>query len=170
MGKLFHLTFEGLMDTNVITPEGYAELQQELDELWRKERPEVTRKVQWAASLGDRSENADYQYNKKRLREIDRRVRFLRNRLSKLRVVEYSPVQEGKAFFGAWVTLADEDDNELTFRIVGPDEIYGKNNYVSVHAPVVKACLGKSEGDEIMVRTPESTKLWEIDRICYQQP
>ena len=92
MGKLFHLTFEGLMDTNVITPEGYAELQQELDDLWRKERPEVTRKVQWAASLGDRSENADYQYNKKRLREIDRRVRFLRNRLSKLRVVEYSPV------------------------------------------------------------------------------
>ena len=64
MGKLFHLTFEGLMDTNVITPEGYAELQQELDDLWRKERPEVTRKVQWAASLGDRSENADYQYNK----------------------------------------------------------------------------------------------------------
>ena len=93
------------MDTNVVTPEGYAELQQELDQLWRKERPEVTNNVRWAASLGDRSENADYQYNKKRLREIDRRVRHLRNRLSKLRVVEYSPVQEGKAFFGAWITL-----------------------------------------------------------------
>jgi transcription elongation factor GreB len=78
------------MDTNVITPEGFAELKGELDYLWRKERPEVTKMVQWAASLGDRSENADYQYNKKRLREIDRRVRFLRNRLDKLRVVEYS--------------------------------------------------------------------------------
>src|SRR5690554_3107165 len=158
------------MATKLITREGFERLEKELDHLWRVERPETTKKVAWAASLGDRSENADYQYNKKRLREIDRRVRFLRNRLSKLRVVEYSPVQEGKAFFGAWVTLVDEDDNELTFRIVGPDEIYGKNNYVSVHAPVVKACLGKSEGDEIVVRTPESTKLWEIDRICYQQP
>ncbi|MCR8914474.1 transcription elongation factor GreB [Marinobacter panjinensis] len=156
------------MDTNVITPEGYTELQQELDYLWRKERPEVTKKVQWAASLGDRSENADYQYNKKRLREIDRRVRYLRNRLSKLRIVNYSPVQEGKAFFGAWVTLADESDDKLTFRIVGPDEIYGKKHYVSVHAPVVKACLGKSVGDEIVVRTPESTKAWEIVLINYQ--
>ena len=157
------------MDTNVITPAGYAELQQELDDLWRKERPEVTRKVQWAASLGDRSENADYQYNKKRLREIDRRVRYLRNRLSKLRVVEYSPAQEGKAFFGAWVTLVDENDDRLTFRIVGPDEIYGKKDYVSVHAPVVKACLGKSVGEEIVVRTPDSSKVWEIDEITYRQ-
>lgn len=156
------------MDTNVITPEGYAELQKELDDLWRKERPEVTKMVRWAASLGDRSENADYQYNKKRLREIDRRVRYLRNRLSTLRVVEYSPVQEGKAFFGAWVTLVDENDDKLAFRIVGPDEIYGRKNYVSVHAPVVKACLGKSIGDEVVVRAPESIKVWEIDLITYQ--
>lgn len=156
------------MDTNVITPEGYAELQKELDDLWREERPEVTKMVRWAASLGDRSENADYQYNKKRLREIDRRVRYLRNRLSQLRVVEYNAVQEGKAFFGAWVTLVDENDDKLTFRIVGPDEIYDKKNYVSVYAPVVKACLGKCVGDEAIVRTPESTKLWEIDLITYQ--
>ena len=79
------------MDSNVITPEGYAELQQELDDLWRKERPAVTKIVQWAASLGDRSENADYQYNKKRLREIDRRVRYLRKRMEALRVVSYNP-------------------------------------------------------------------------------
>jgi len=158
------------MDTNVITPEGYAELQQELDHLWRKERPEVTKIVQWAASLGDRSENADYQYNKKRLREIDRRVRFLRNRLDKLRVIEYSPVQEGKVFFGAWVTLIDEEDNTLFFRIVGPDEIYGKKNYVSVNAPVVRACLGKSVGDEVVVRTSEATKEWEIATIRYGLP
>lgn len=158
------------MDTNVITPEGYAELQQELDYLWREERPEVTKMVQWAASLGDRSENADYQYNKKRLREIDRRVRFLRNRLDKLRVIEYSPVQEGKAFFGAWVTLIDEDENSLFFRIVGPDEIYGKENYVSVNAPVVRACLGKSVGDEVVVRAPGANKEWEIETIRYGLP
>ncbi|MCL7942962.1 transcription elongation factor GreB [Marinobacter sp. ATCH36] len=158
------------MDTNVITPEGYAKLQQELDNLWRKERPEVTKKVQWAAGLGDRSENADYQYNKKRLREIDRRVRFLRNRLSKLRVIEYSPVQEGKAFFGAWVTLVDENDDQIKFRIVGADEIYGKKDYVSVNAPVVRASLGKKPGDEIIVKTPDGKKVWEIAMIKYQTP
>ena len=155
------------MDTNLITPEGYAELQKELDELWRKERPKITKIVQWAASLGDRSENADYQYNKKRLREIDRRVRFLRKRLENLRVVEYNPVQEGKVYFGAWVTLIDEDDNTLFFRIVGPDEIYGKKNYASLDAPVAKACLGKSVGDEVIVRTSESNKDWEIKTIKY---
>lgn len=155
------------MDTNVITPEGHAALKQELDQLWRQERPEVTRLVQWAASLGDRSENADYQYNKKRLREIDRRVRFLRNRLDKLSVVEYSPVQEGRAFFGAWVALVDEDGRELLFRIVGPDEIYGRKDYVSVNAPIVRACLGKVVGDEVIVRTPESVKSWDIESIRY---
>ena len=111
------------MDTNLITPEGYAELYRELDHLWRKERPKITKIVQWAAGLGDRSENADYQYNKKRLREIDRRVRFIRKRLDELRIVEYNSAQEGKVFFGAWVTLMDVDDNTLVFRIVGPDEI-----------------------------------------------
>lgn len=158
------------MDTNVITREGHEELKKELDYLWREERPMVTKKVQWAASLGDRSENADYQYNKKRLREIDRRVRYLRQRLSKLRVVDYSPAQEGKAFFGAWVTLVDDDDHTLSFRIVGVDEIYGKKNYVSVNAPIVRACLGKSEGDEIVVKTPDSEKYWEIEKISYQPP
>ena len=158
------------MDTNVITPEGYAELQQELDHLWRKERPEITKLVQWAASLGDRSENADYQYNKKRLREIDRRVRFLRSRLDKLRVVEYNSVQEGKVFFGAWVTLIDKNDNTLFFRIVGPDEIYGKKDYVSVNAPVARACLGKSAGDEVIVRTSEDGKKWEIVTVRYGSP
>ncbi len=158
------------MDTNLITPEGYAELQKELDELWRKERPKITKIVQWAASLGDRSENADYQYNKKRLREIDRRVRFLRKRLENLRVVEYNPVQEGKVYFGAWVTLIDEDDNTLFFRIVGPDEIYGKKNYASLEAPVARACLGKGVGDEVIVRTPETSKVWEIERIKYDKP
>jgi transcription elongation factor GreB len=157
------------MDTNVITPEGYAQLKQELDDLWRKERPEVTKIVQWAASLGDRSENADYQYNKKRLREIDRRVRYLRKRIDELRVVEYNSVQEGKAFFGAWVTLIDENDDVLNFRIVGADEIYDKKDYVSVNAPVVRACLGKSVGDEVTVVTSEASKIWEIQNIQYKK-
>ena len=158
------------MESDVITPEGFAELQQELDDLWRRERPEVTKIVQWAASLGDRSENADYQYNKKRLREIDRRVRFLRKRLEILRVIEYDPVQEGKAFFGAWVTLVDEDENTLSFRIVGPDEIYGKNKYVSVNAPVARVCIGKRVGDDVIVNTLKGHKDWEIQFIDYKDP
>lgn len=158
------------MDSDVITPEGYAELQQELDNLWRKERPAVTKIVQWAASLGDRSENADYKYNKGRLREIDRRVRFLRQRLEKLRVVEYNPVQEGKAFFGAWVTLADDNDKTLTFRIVGPDEIYGKKDFASVNAPVARACIGKSAGDDVVVSTSDGNREWQIQLINYRQP
>lgn len=155
------------MDNNVITPEGYAKLKQEHDHLWHEERPKITKIVQWAASLGDRSENADYQYNKKKLREIDSRLRFLRSRLDKLQVVEYNPVQEGKVFFGAWVTLTDEDDNTLFFRIVGPDEIYSKKNYASVNAPVARACLGKSEGDEIVVQTSTTHKEWVITTIKY---
>ena len=156
------------MDTNIITPEGLVELQQELDYLWKKERPEITKKVQWAASLGDRSENADYQYNKKRLREIDHRVRFLRKRIELLRVVKYNPVQEGKVFFGAWVTLIDENEATLFFRVVGPDEIYGKENYVSVNAPVFRACAGKSVGDEVIVESSDTKKRWEIKSIKYE--
>ncbi len=157
------------MNTDVITPEGYAKLQQELDDLWRKERPEVTKIVKWAASLGDRSENADYKYNKGRLRQIDRRVRFLRKRLEALKVVEYNPVQEGKAFFGAWVTLIDEFDNTLCFRIVGPDEIYGRDNYASVNSPVARVCIGKSVGDDVVVSTNETKKEWEIQFIEYRK-
>lgn len=158
------------MNADVITPEGYARLKQELDELWRKERPEITKIVQWAASLGDRSENADYKYNKGRLREIDRRVRFLRKRLEDLRVVEYNPVQEGKAFFGAWVTLVDDEDNTLCFRIVGVDEIYGHKNYASVNSPIARACIGKSVDEDIVVNTQDSKRQWLIKSIDYREP
>ncbi len=156
------------MKTNLITREGFDQLQQELDFLWRTERPEVTRKVTWAASLGDRSENADYQYNKKRLREIDRRVRYLRKRLESVRIVDYAESQEGRVFFGAWVTLVDEDDTELTFRIVGPDEIYERKDCVSIDAPIARACLKKEPGDEVLVRTPVAEKTWYIERIWYE--
>lgn len=155
------------MATNLITEAGYQSLKDELDWLWREERPEITRKVTWAASLGDRSENADYQYNKKRLREIDRRVRYLRKRIEDLRVVPYSPAQEGKVFFGAWVTIVNDDDERKKFRIVGGDEIYDKKDFISIDSPMARACIGKNLGDEIVVRTPTGDAYWEVLEIEY---
>ncbi len=156
------------MKTNLITREGHEKLKEELDFLWRKERPEVAQKVNWAASLGDRSENADYHYNKRRLREIDRRVRYLRKRLEEVRVVDYDPCQEGKVFFGAWVELVDDDDNRLQFRIVGVDEIYGRNDYVSIDAPIVRASLKKEVDDEVLVTTRSGKKTWYVSKLWYE--
>ncbi|BAX54498.1 Transcription elongation factor GreB [Photobacterium damselae subsp. piscicida] len=156
------------MKTNLVTREGYNKLKAELDYLWREERPEVTKKVTWAASLGDRSENADYQYNKKRLREIDRRVRYLRKRLEIMQVVDYSPQQDGKVFFGAWVEIENEEGETLTLRIVGPDEIYGRKDYISIDSPMARALLKKEVDDEAIVQTPLGQKLWFINAIRYQ--
>lgn len=156
------------MKANLITAAGFDKLRQELDWLWREERPEVTKKVTWAASLGDRSENADYQYNKKRLREIDRRVRFLRKRLEELRVVEYSPEQEGKVYFGAWVRVENEAGETLEFKIVGSDEIYGARQVISIDSPMARALLGKRVDDEAVVSTPTGKVIWVIDSIRYQ--
>lgn len=158
------------MKTNLITQEGYDSLKKELDYLWRTERREVTKKVAWAASLGDRSENADYKYNKQRLREIDRRVRYLRKRLADIRIVNYDPCQEGKVFFGAWVSLVDDEGEVLTFKIVGPDEIYGRSDYVSIDAPIARASLKKGIDEEVFVKTALSEKLWYIESICYDKP
>ncbi|MFY8273804.1 transcription elongation factor GreB [Pseudoalteromonas sp. SSDWG2] len=155
------------MKTKLITRKGYQQLQSELDHLWRTERPEVTKKVAWAASLGDRSENADYQYNKKRLREIDRRVRYLQKRLDELRIVDYSPEQEGKVFFGAFVEVEDENGETLNFQIVGPDEIYDNKGVVSIDAPMARALLKKEVDDEAWVSTPSGRKVWYINRISY---
>jgi transcription elongation factor GreB len=157
------------MKTPLITPEGYQKLQKELDELWRKERPEVTKIVTWAASLGDRSENADYQYNKRRLREIDRRVRFLRKTLERVKVVEYHPAQEGKVYFGAWVTLEDDEGETLIFRIVGGEEIYGTENYISIDSPMARACIGKEVDDDVYVPLPNGKKHWVITDIQYEK-
>ncbi|HIF9220020.1 TPA: transcription elongation factor GreB [Photobacterium damselae] len=156
------------MKTNLVTREGYNKLKAELDYLWREERPEVTKKVTWAASLGDRSENADYQYNKKRLREIDRRVRYLRKRLEIMQVIDYSPQQDGKVFFGAWVEIENEEGETLTLRIVGPDEIYGRKDYISIDSPMARALLKKEVDDEAVVQTPLGQKLWFINAIRYQ--
>ncbi|RUO26752.1 transcription elongation factor GreB [Aliidiomarina minuta] len=155
------------MKTNLITAEGYQKLQAELDHLWRKERPETTQKVSWAASLGDRSENADYKYNKQRLREIDRRIRFLRKRLEQVRVVEYDVRQQGKVFFGAWVRVEDDEGQQLSFKIVGPDEIYGRKDYISIDSPMARALLKKEVDDEATVATPSGNKTWYINEITY---
>lgn len=157
------------MKTNLVTRKGFELLQQELNQLWKIDRPETTKKVSWAASLGDRSENADYQYNKKRLREIDWRVRYLRKRLESLKIVDYSPQQDGKVFFGAWVVIENNNDEQLTFRIVGPDEIYGRTDYISIDSPMARACLKKEVDDDFEVLTPSGNKTWFINKIYYSE-
>lgn len=156
--------------TKLITRDGYNQLKAEHDELWFKKRPEVTRIVSWAASLGDRSENADYTYNKRLLRQIDSRIRYLRKRLEELQIVDYSPQQAGRVFFGAWVEVEDEQGAVLQFRIVGPDEIYGQEGVISIDAPMARALLKKEVDDEVQVQTPTGTKLWLINAISYQGP
>jgi transcription elongation factor GreB len=155
------------MRTPLLTKNGYTQLSAELDFLWRKDRPAVTKKVTWAASLGDRSENADYQYNKKRLREIDWRVRYLRKTLENATVVEYSVQQEGRVFFGAWVQVENEDGLTKVFQIVGYDEIFGKKDVISIDSPMARALLKKEQGDFALVKTPVSATQWEILKIWY---
>lgn len=153
--------------TKLITRAGYQALQAEHDHLWFKKRPEVTRIVSWAASLGDRSENADYTFNKRLLRQIDSRVRYLRKRLADLQIVDFAPSQQGRVFFGAWVVVEDEQGQQLRFRIVGPDEIYGRNDYISIDAPMARALLKKQVDDSCMVVTPTGLKEWWVVSIEY---
>jgi len=155
------------MKTKLVTREGYLKLQEELDYLWRTERPEITKKVTWAASLGDRSENADYKENKHLLRKIDRRVRYLSKLLEEVKVVDYAPEQEGKVFFGAQVKIENEQEETLSFRIVGPDEIYGRSDYISIDSPMARAILKKQVDDEFEVPTPTGKKTWFVNAIEY---
>jgi transcription elongation factor GreB len=157
------------MPTPLITPLGYATLKQELDHLWRVDRPETTKKVTWAASLGDRSENADYQYNKKRLREIDRRVRYISKALERLKVVEYHPAQEGKVFFGAVVEIENDEGKVKTFQIVGYDEIFGRKNVISIDSPMARALIKKEVGDEVEVVTETGRYTWCVESIHYNK-
>ena len=156
------------MKTPLITRRGYDKLTEELNYLWKVKRPDITQKVAWAASLGDRSENADYHYNKKLLREIDRRVRYLRKRMEEFVIVDYSPEQEGKVFFGATVTIENDDEEVKTFTIVGVDEIYDDKQYISIDAPMARACLKKQVDDEFVVKTPEGNRVWYVIEITYQ--
>ncbi len=155
--------------SNYITPEGERALSEELDYLWRTERPIVTQQVSDAAALGDRSENAEYIYGKKRLREIDRRVRFLRKRLEHLIIVEQLPTNQAIIYFGAWVELVDEQKQLLKIRLVGPDEIDPKLNYISIDSPLGKAILGKQLDDEIKFHSPSGNKHYCIDKIEYRK-
>jgi len=157
------------MKTQLVTREGYNKLRAEHDHLWNEKRPEVTKIVSWAASLGDRSENADYTYNKRLLRQIDRRVRYLRKCLADLKIVDYAPQQEGKVFFGAWVQVENEQGDVKRFRIVGPDEIYGDTmkDYISIDSPMARALIKKEVDDEVVVNTPEGQKVWFVNRIDY---
>jgi transcription elongation factor GreB len=157
--------------TNLITAEGLAKLTTELNYLWREYRPEITKKVAWAASLGDRSENADYKENKRLLRQIDGRVRFLRKRIEALKVVPYAAEQEGKVFFGAWVEIENDEGVKKRFRIVGPDEIYGDaKDYISIDSPMARALLKKEVDDDASVLTPTGEQFWYINKISYQGP
>lgn len=158
------------MKTKLITRAGYNQLKQEHDHLWHEKRPEITKIVTWAASLGDRSENADYTFNKRLLRQIDRRVRYLRKLLPELTIVDYSPQQEGRVFFGSWVDIENEAGERKTLRIVGPEEIYGEaKGYVSIDSPMARALLKKQVDEEVTVKTPTGDKLWFINAIRYEK-
>jgi transcription elongation factor GreB len=151
-----------------ITPEGEKVLRDELARLWNEERPRVTQDVADAAALGDRSENAEYIYGKKRLREIDARVRFLSKRLDELTVVRDTPAADGKVYFGAWVRLEDDTGEELTYRVVGPDEFDVEAGRISVDSPLGRALLRKEAGDEVVVRRPKGDAVYTILEVRYR--
>lgn len=151
-----------------ITPQGHARLLAELDQLWRIERPRVTQAVSEAAAQGDRSENAEYTYGKKRLREIDSRVRFLRKRLDGMVVVTQAPSDRTRVFFGAWVDIEDEAGSVQRYRIVGPDEFDAAPGYISMDSPLARALLGKRLDEEITARIPAGERSLVITAIDYE--
>jgi transcription elongation factor GreB len=136
--------------------------------LWLRERPAVTRAVAEAAAMGDRSENAEYIYGKRRLREIDRRVRFLRGRLEGMKIVDSPPADRSRAFFGAWVTIEDDAGRVRRHRIVGPDEFDRAPGYLSMDAPLGRALLGKRVGDEIELRLPAGPLTARVTAVEYE--
>ena len=152
-----------------ITPEGASRLKQELDHLWRVLRPQVTQAVSEAAAQGDRSENAEYIYGKRQLREIDARVRFLRQRLDGMTVVDQPPKDRNRVFFGAWITLEDDDGEETEYRIVGPDEFDVAKRYLSMDSPLGKALMRKALDDEVKVEVPGGLKTFVVTAIRYEE-
>jgi transcription elongation factor GreB len=152
---------------NYITPKGHKKLVDELDQLLKAERPEVTKLIQWAASNGDRSENADYLYGKRRLREIDRRVRFLTQRLDAAVIVDPSQIKATKVQFGATVEVVNEDGENRRFTIVGVDEVDTAKGRISWQSPIGKSLLGKEEGEEVLIRVPSGEVTFEIVKISY---
>lgn len=159
----------GITGSKYITPEGAKKLTEELHNLWKVERPLVTARVAEAAAQGDRSENAEYIYGKKRLREIDSRIRFLTKRLDGLTVVSSIPDKQDTIYFGAFVTLEDEEGEEVEYRIVGPDEFNIDEGKLSMDSPLGKAMLGKQVDDEIRISTPKGVKVFYVSKICYSE-
>ena len=153
-----------------MTAEGYRRLEEEAHQLWTVERPQMAKAVQIAAAEGDRSENAEYLYSKRKLAEIDRRLRFLGKRLEVLTIVSEKPPEDGRVYFGSWVTVMDEQGVEATYRIVGPDETDAEAGRISVESPVARALLRKEEGDEVEVRRPKSVATLEVVRVSSSPP
>ncbi len=155
-------------DKNYITPEGIEKLKNEYAQLFHNERPKVVETVAWAASNGDRSENADYIYGKRRLREIDSRLRFLTGRLENAEVVDPKKLSGNKIVFGATVTVADEDESIFVYQIIGEDETDISLGKISWKSPVAKALLGKKVGDEVTVVKPAGEEIFEIKKVEYK--
>lgn len=151
-----------------ITPQGMAALEKELKYLWKEKRPQVTKAVSEAAAQGDRSENAEYIYGKKQLREIDARVRFLTKRLEDMVVVERIPKDQKRVYFGAWVELEDEAGTTQRYRIVGPDEFDIKQGTISMDSPLARALLNKQQGDEIELKGPKGIIEYYLSKVQYE--
>ena len=153
-----------------ITPEGYRRLAEEHDRIWSSDRPRIVAEVEAAAALGDRSENAEYIYGKRKLRELDGRLRFLSERLDVLTVMDSRPDPQGRAFFGAWVTVEDEEGKRRSYRLVGPDEFEAGAGLISVEAPLGRALLGRREGDEVVVMRPAGRLLVTVMKVAWSAP
>jgi transcription elongation factor GreB len=151
-----------------ITPEGKKLLNDEFAFLWRSKRPEVTAALATAAAEGDRSENAEYIYRKKQLREIDTRIHHLKERLEHIVVVDSRPADESRVFFGAWVRLENEKGVVSDYRIVGPDEFDPAKGLISMDSPLARVLMKKTEGDEVIVKRPKGEALFTIRRIQYR--
>jgi len=153
-----------------MTQQGFDTLQAELKYLWKEKRPEVTAKVSEAAAQGDRSENAEYIYGKKQLREIDGRIRYLSKRLDNAEVITRVPEETDRVFFGAWVEVMNENDETLNLRLVGADEAGTQSGYISIDSPMARALLGKRCGDELEVTGPEETLSYSVENVTYKTP
>ena len=168
--KIPESTLPKLNRSQMITSEGLEKLKKEHAHLWTVERPDITVKVAWAASLGDRSENADYHYNKKKLREIDNRVRYLCKCIDNFKVIEYHPSQEGKVMFGAWVTLEnDKLKMKRRLRVVGYEELIGNPDYISMDSPMALSLMNKTVGEVGIIKTKGGEFVWEIKAIEYDK-
>ena len=157
------------MSSPYITTEGYQRLKDEHDQLWKVRRPEVVKALSAAAAEGDRSENAEYIYRKKELREIDRKLRYLQTRLPELRVVDQAPSDPGRVFFGAWVEVEDEAGTSRTYRIVGGDETDARRGWISVDSPLARVLLKKPAGEAVTAQLPGGEAHLTIVSVRYQE-